>query len=498
MASSSSSDPRSTPPSPSAAPSSAPPGSPSGSASGPPPIDHGRIPLLQLAWPMLVENILRTSLMSVDTLMLSRYSPEAVAAMSLAGQFAFFIQLLYTMVSVGSSVLIAQNLGARRRYQAGLYGVGSLTLILAVSLVVSGMIGVGGGLVVELYRVDPEVARYATQFITVYGGFSFFMAVNMGQASILRSWGHARDPMLVNVLCLILTVAGNSLCLFGWFGFPVLGVTGVAASTVTSQAIACGLSAWMIQRRRGVELPLRDALRLPRRIYGAILAIGIPTAGESISYNLSQIAILTMISSMGTVSLATYGILMAVLRYVFMPGVSIGAATQLLVGYLSGARRHDEATHRVYRYFAIGVVISLVMVTTLELLHRPILGLFSEDARVLALAASVLLVSLVLEPGRNLNTIIIPALKGAGDVRFPVYVGIASMWTIGVMGAWFLGVRLGLGLVGVWMAMAADEWTRGVIMLLRWRSGAWRRMAVIGGAGGEVASVAQLEVEEGL
>jgi putative MATE family efflux protein len=461
--------------------------------------DHARIPLMQLAWPLLVENILRTSLMSVDTLMLSHYAPEAVAAMSLASQVAFFLQLLYTMVAIGSSVLITQNLGARQPQQAGLYGVGSLALMLAVSLVVSALMTVGGGLVVELYRLDPQVARYARQFITIYGGCSFFMAINVGQASILRSWGYARDPMLVNGLCLILTVCGNALCLFGLLGFPVLGVAGVAASTVASQAVACGLSAWMIRRRRALVLPLREAMRLPRRMYTAILAIGIPTAGETLSYNLSQMTILTMISGMGTVSLATYGVLLAVLRYVFMPGVSIGSAAQLRVGYLVGAGRHGEATHRVYRYFAVGLLISMVLVVTLQLVHRPVLGLFSQDPRLLELAASVLLVSLVLEPGRTLNTIVIPALKGAGDVRFPVCVGIASMWTIAVIGAWLLGVRLGLGLVGVWIAMAADEWFRGVVMLLRWRSGAWRRSALVGRASaGAIASVAQLEVEEGL
>jgi Na+-driven multidrug efflux pump len=201
---------------------------------------------------------------------------------------------------------------------------------------------------------------------------------------------------------------------------------------------------------------------------------------------------------MGTVALATYSILMAVLRYVFMPGVSIGAAGQLLVGYLVGAARDGEATHRVYRYCAIGTAISVVLVLVLELFHRAILGVFSDDPQVLALAASVLVVSLVLEPGRNFNTIIMPALKGAGDVRVPVCIAIASMGIISLLGSRLLGVSLGLGLVGVWIAMAADEWFRGVVMLLRWRSGAWRRMALVRASGGEVASVAQLEVEEGL
>ena len=439
--------------------------------------------------------------MSVDTLMLSRYSPEAVAAMSLASQFGFFLQLLYTMVSIGSSVLITQSLGAGRRREAGLYGVASLTLILAASLVISALVVIGGGLVIDLYRLDPQVARYVRQFLTIYGGFSCFMAINMGQASILRSWGHARDPMLVNGLALLLTVGGNALCLFGPFGFPVLGVMGVAASTVASQAVACGLSAWMIQRRGGLELPLRAAMRVPQHIHRSILAIGLPTAGESISYNLSQIAILALLSGMGTVTLATYGVLLAVLRYVFMPGVSIGSAGQLKVGYLVGAGRHGEASHRVYRYFATGFSISLAMVVALQILHRPILGLFSQDPRLLELAGSVLVVAMVFEPGRNLNTVIIPALKGAGDVRFPVLVGIASNWGVSVLGAWFLGVRLGLGLVGVWIAMAGDEWLRGIVMLLRWRSGAWRRMTLVSRTGpGEaaVAAVAQLEIEEGL
>ena len=441
-------------------------------------LDYSRIPLARLAWPLLVENILRISLMSVDTLMLGRYSPEAVAAMSVAAQLGVFVQLLYTMVSVGSSVLITQNLGAGRPREASHYGVGGLVLILALSLVVSALMVVGGGLAVDLYGLDPQVARYAHQFLTVYCGLSFFMAVNIGQCSVLRSWGHVRDPMLVNVFCLLLTVGGNALCLFGPFGLPVLGVTGVAASTVVSQAVACGLSAWMIHRR-GLELPFRVALRLPGKIYRSILAVGILTAGENMSWCLSQIAILAMLSGMGTVALTTYGTLMAVLRYIFMPGSSIGVATQILVGYLVGARRYGEATHRVYRYFATGFVISLVLGLALQVFHRPILDLFSRDPRVVALAASALLVAVVHEPGRNFNTIVIPALKGAGDVRFAVSVGVASMWGLGVPAAWLLGVRLGLGLVGVWVAMAAEEWIRGIAMLLRWRAGTWQRMTLV-------------------
>jgi putative MATE family efflux protein len=458
--------------------------------------DRSRIPLLQLAWPLLVENLLRTSLMSVDTVMLGRYSAKAVAAMSLVNQFAFLIQLLFMMVSTGASILIAQNLGAGRRREAGLIGVGSLTLILALSLVMSAVFAISAGPIVALYRLDPEVARFARQFLALYGGLSFFMAFNIGQASILRAWGHPRDPMLVNVFCLLLTVGGNALCLFGPFGFPVLGVVGVAASTVFSQVVACALCFVLIRRRSGLELPLGEALRIPARVYRSMLAIGVPTAGENLSYELSQIATLAMLSQLGTASLTAYGILLAVLRYVFMPGVSIGMGAQIKVGYLVGAGRHDEAVGRVYRYFAIAFAISLVSVLLIERLHRPTLAFFTQDPEVLALASTVLLVALVHEPGRNFNTVIIPALKGAGDVRFPVYVGMASMWGVGVLGGWVLGIRLGYGLPGVWSAMAADEWLRGLVMLLRWRSGVWKSKTLVGADGS--AALSAVEIAEGL
>jgi putative MATE family efflux protein len=441
--------------------------------------DQTKLPITELIWPLLVENVLRTSLMSIDTLMLSHYSEKAVAAMSLVHQFAFFVLLVYMMVSVGASILIAQNLGAGRRRAAGLVGAGSLALTVGLALTLSALVYFLAGPVIALFRVEPEVAHYAEQFLRIYGGLSVFMALNIAQSSIVRVWGYPRAPMWVNIGCLLLTVGGNALCLFGPFGFPVLGIAGVAGSTVLSQVVACVVFHRIIKRRKSIQLPLRELRRIPPSVYRSVLAVGIPTVGENLSYNVSQIAILSMIARMGTTALATYGILISLLRYVFIPGASIGSGAQLKVGYLVGAGRHDEATHRVYRYFGIGFLISLVLVILLAFFRQPILALFTQDRRLLSLAGSVLLVAIVHEPGRNFNTIIIPALKGAGDIRFPVYVGIVSMWGLSVFGSWVLGLKLGLGLIGVWIAMTSDEWMRGLAMLLRWRSGAWKSRTLV-------------------
>jgi putative MATE family efflux protein len=441
--------------------------------------NRSQIPLVQLVWPIMVENILRISLMSVDTFMLSRYSEKAVAAMSLVNQFSFFILLIYTMVSMGASILIAQNLGAKRSRDAGLAGVGSLVLVTVVGILLSAGVMLGIGPVLSLYELDPLVADYAVQFMMIFGGFSFFQALNIGQSTIIRAWGGSKEPMIVNIVALLITVAGNALCLFGPFGLPVLGVPGVAASTVLGQIVACICFFWIIRRKKDIELPLREMFRIPRSVYKSVLAVGVPTAGENLSYNVSQIAILSMIAHMGTASLTTYGILLAVLRYVFIPGVCIGVGTQIKVGYLVGALRYDDANRKVYRYLACGIAFSVGLVVILGLFFNPILKLFSADSKVLALAASVYIVAAFHEPARNFNTIVIPALKGSGDVRFPVYVGIVSMFGISVFGAWILGIKLGFGLVGAWIAMAADEWIRGLVMLGRWRSGAWKSKSLV-------------------
>jgi Na+-driven multidrug efflux pump len=89
---------------------------------------------------------------------------------------------------------------------------------------------------------------------------------------------------------------------------------------------------------------------------------------------------------------------------------------------------------------------------------------------------SVLLIaSILLEPARALNLIVISALKGAGDVLFPVKMGILSMWGVGVLFAYLLGVHWGYGVVGIWFGVAMDEWVRGIIMVVRWQSEKWHK-----------------------
>lgn len=442
---------------------------------------HGGIAFSALALPIFIENVLRTSLLVVDQLMLNRFSEKAAAAMSSVNQFSFFIQLLYLMVAAGVSILVSQGLGAGRREDAGRTAMAGLAIMTAFALVISVAVALLARPILSLYALDAEVRAMALRFLVIYGAGSFFMAMNILLANILRAYGHPSDSMAINVAALGLTICGNAASLYGPFGLPITGIVGVALSNVIGQIVAFCLLASRLRSRKDICLPWRELKNVPRRTYAAILEVGVPTAGENLSYNLGQIVIVSFIARMGTEALAAYGIALSLSRYVFISGISIGSASQILVGYLVGAGRQDEAYRRVWRFFGLGFLISIAVVLVLNLAKAPLLTLFTDDERIRGIASAAILVGLALEPGRNFNTVIVPSLKGSGDTIFPAAVGVCFQWGVGVGLAWLLGLKLGLGLTGVWIALACDEWSRGLVMALRWKSGAWRSKALVRG-----------------
>jgi len=108
-----------------------------------------------------------------------------------------------------------------------------------------------------------------------------------------------------------------------------------------------------------------------------------------------------------------------------------------------------------------------------------LLQLFTHNKEIIAVGSSVMLVVFILEPGRTFNLVVINALRAAGDVKFPVYMGIISMWGVSITLSYLLAIHFRLGLVGMWIAFAVDEWLRGLLMLWRWKSYRWCGMSFV-------------------
>ena len=442
---------------------------------------RGALPMLKLTLPIAMEQFFRILVSSVDTMMLSSYSNDAVAAVGLVSQYSFFLTILFSVIGTGCSIVLAQYLGAEKSEgelnhiaQAG------AIMVFIMSIFMTALVILGTGWLLDRYTLEPVVRHYAWQYFVIYGGICcVFQAFSLLQGAILRSYGYTSEAMITSIVANLTNVLGNALSLYGWFGLPVLGVPGVAGASGLSMLVSCILFRVFIKRRRDVVFHMRGITKVPREAFKLVLKVGVPTAGESLSYNVSQITIMAMISTLGTYAMSAQVYTMTILRFVFVAAIAIGQATQIKAGYFVGAKQNDIVYKKVFRYQLVATSISMAMIILVNLVKRPVIGIFTDIPEVFGFVSTLLIYSAYIEFGRSLNLIYIGALKGSGDVRFPVLYGIFSNWFFMVLGSYILGLKLGLGLVGFWLGIGTDETTRGFVMLWRWKSRRWQKHALV-------------------
>ncbi|MDW6018358.1 MATE family efflux transporter [Vibrio plantisponsor] len=439
---------------------------------------HQRMSIVALTWPILVEILLRTALGTSDVFMLSGYSDKAVSAVGVITQLTFFLIIVSTFVSSGTGILIAQYNGAERTQDATNVGVASIALSVVVGLLLSIAAVLGAVHLISFYGLEPQVELYAQEYLIISGAMTFNVTIGIVFTTILRSYGYSRSPMVVNMVSGLLNVVGNYIALYQPFGLPVYGVQGVAIATVVSQIVGT-VTLGFILKYSPISLPMGSLKNVPAGVYKKILKIGGMNAGEVLSYNMAQIAIVYFVVQMGTASLAAFTYAQNIARFSFAFALAIGQATQIQTGYYIGKGWIESILKRVQIYFLVSFVVSISAASAIYLLRDSILPLFTHQPEILYLTGTLMMGSIILEAGRVFNLVFISALKGAGDVRFPVQIGILCMWGVGVCFSYLLGIHWGFGVIGAWMAIALDEWVRGIIMLVRWRSSSWVRFKLL-------------------
>ncbi|MFS1934892.1 MATE family efflux transporter [Vibrio splendidus] len=435
-----------------------------------------RMGIVALTWPIFIEVLLRTALNTSDVFMLSGYSDKAVSAVGVISQISFFLIIVSTMVSSGTGILIAQYNGASRDEESAHVGVASIILAIITGVLLSIIAVLGAEYFIPLYQLEAQVEQYAQEYLFISGALTFNVTIGVVLTTILRSHGYSKSPMVINLIAGVINVFGNYCALYQPFGLPVYGVQGVATATVISQTIGLLILVGVV-RSKDIKLPLKQFQSVPKSIYQKIIKIGSMNAGEVLSYNMAQITITFFIVQMGTSSLAAFTYAQNIARLSFAFALAIGQGSQIQTGYYIGKGWVDEITNRVQRYFVVGFIASTSITCMVYLFRFEILDLFTQDPEIIALAAMLIAGSILLEAGRVFNLIFISCLKATGDIKFPVKMGILSMWGIGVAMSYLLGVHWGYGVFGAWMAIAMDEWFRGIIMAYRWRAKKWTRFS---------------------
>ena len=442
--------------------------------------DTVKLSLYSITWPIFIEMSLQMLMRTTDVFMLSNVSDEAVAAVGVSNQIIMIAVMIFQFVAMGTGVVVSQYLGAKKT--------GDINDLIGTALGMNILFGVAVSAVVvgfsqsllSVFDLRPDLNGLAENFLVITGAALVIQALFTVTVAIIQSYGYTKYTMAVTLAINLLNILGNYLFIFGPFGFPVLGVTGVAISTVVSQLAGLIVNFLLLQKIARVRLKFNHLFIWKQDHIKSVLKIGIPSAAVSLSYNANQFVITALISSLGAVMLTTYIYTKNIMFIVMVMGLSISKGMQIIVGRLVGAEETEEAYKQVLRHLMTSIGLTLAAVLLLSLFRVPLIQLFTEDAEIIKMASILLLLGFLLEPARNFNVILEKSLQAAGDARFPMVSAILIMWMFSVPFTYLLGIQLHFGLYGIFAAFVVDEWLRGMVLFFRWRSRKWEGKRIVG------------------
>ena len=494
--------------------------------------------LYRITLPIFFDIALVMMLGAVDTVMLSQYSDHAVAAVGLDNQLISFVFLIYQFVSMGAAILCAQYFGAKLRTRfMQIVGIAIIVNTL-IGLGVSSCLWLWTDSMLKAFGLRDDLMTEGSLYLKITGSLSFFQALSLTFSAALRSTGKTIRPMLATLTVNITNVIANYVLIFGHWGFPALGVEGAAWASAGSRIIAtiilaCFMtSVWTTHPHRNhpsfqalrirfihniikllhgprgillqlplytfrttgyiVKIPVRAASRsahavhhlyntyqqyfspFPWRELKKLFRIGIPAMSEEMSYSLSQITITYFINQISTETLTTKVYCTTAITFVILFSTSIVQGGDILVGHFIGRLRYRAAYILGNYIYRRGTIQTLIVSATLALGGHTLLSSLTHDPTIIQTGTWIFCIDVLLSYGRVKNVFACGTLRAAGDAIYPVIVGIICQWSIAVGLAWTLGIPLGWGLIGMWIAFCIDENVRGIILMHRWHSQKWR------------------------
>lgn len=435
--------------------------------------------VLSLSWPIFVSSLMAILLGYVDTAMLSGYNENAVGSIGNANTILSFLTLTFTIVSSATGILTAQYLGAKLKDKLSQVYTVSILFNLMLGIIVSVILYIFQQPLLDFLNVPKEIQADASTYIKIVGGLIFAQSIFSTFDQIFRNNGKTKIGMVLALLMNIINIVGDYSVLYGplkSFNFGVAGVAGVTAISRIAMMIVCIFYfTFKIEGSFGIKY-LKP---FPTDILKNLLKLGIPTAGENICYNLSQITIVSIVNTFGVVAINTRVFCNMLFGFTYLCPLAMAIGTSIIVGHSVGANDYDFAYSKVNKTLRYALIISISVALLSFILSDYTLGILTQNQQILQLGHTIMFIGIFLEFGRTTNIVIINSMKASGDVKFPTILGMCSMWGISVLGAFVLGKVLGLGLIGIWIAMAADEIFRGVAVAIRWKRGSWRGRRVV-------------------
>ena len=416
---------------------------------------------------------------AVDTIMLSQYSDESVAAVGVVNQIVMFAFLIFEVINIGTSVLCSQYLGAKmQKNMVQVVGV-ALLFNLVVGLLISAILHYGATTLLGWMGLRPELLKYGIGYMQIVGAFAFFQAISFTISASLRSANKAIYPMLVTVLVNIMNIIGNYSLIFGKWGMPALGAEGAAISTSVARGVSMVVLFVILFRKHIPRFPLNYFRPFPWVELKNLLKVGLPSAGENMSYSFSQVVITYFINILGNNALATRTYTVNIVMFVYLFAIAMAQGGAISIGHLVGQKKIRTAYLLGKYVMRLSILVSLVLSCVWAASGHFIFSMLTDNQEIIKMGVTIMMVDIIVEIGRAVNIYATNALRSAGDVNFPFYVGVAVQWTVSVGFSYLLGIYWGWGLVGMWCAFLLDENIRALLFVKRWNSMRWAKKGFI-------------------
>jgi len=431
--------------------------------------------VIAITWPAFIELVMSNLFGMVDMIMVGQLNAAAITSVGLTNQPFMLLLAVFAAVNVGTTTLVAWNIGADNKERAS-----SVTSqILVTNAILGTVMSIAGILLarptVTFMGAEADTVENATRYFQIVSAGLVFQAVNMGVTAALRGAGETKLPMLYNIGSNLFNVLGNYVLIYGKLGFPRLEVAGAAVSTTLSRAMACAIGLYIVLRsRRSVISAHLKNYRPDFGILKQVFSIGSPAALEQLILQSGLMMFARTVSSLGTDGFAAHQIGLNISGLSFSPSNAFGVAATTLVGQALGAGDKDRAkasadiTHRMAIFVACMIGVGFL------LFSHPLARLYTNDLAVAAMAGTVLKILALAQPGQSTQITLAGALRGAGDTMYPLYAAAFGIWVFRVFVAYVFVSVFGWGLIGAWVALVLDQYTRSLIVLLRYRSGKWK------------------------
>lgn len=437
--------------------------------------------IVALAWPVVLQALLRTVLFLTDTVMLGFLSTEAVATMAAVSPMAHTLNMVLAAIGTAALATVARATGAKDEPLREREAATALVVAAAAGVILLATIAPFFPLLAGLFHVkgDPTSGPAAREYLGWVVFAVPFMLLDGAAAGILRGSGDTRTPLVAAVLANAVNILGNYVFIFGKWGAPALGVAGAGLSTALAMAVeGTFLALWLFGPRSALRLRVASFATVTRDSVRRLARIAVPAAVEPLLFQGGFLLFIILMTGLGVGAMAAHRGALALESISFMPGWAVSIACGALVGQYLGERLPDHAAAAFRQAALMAVATMSALGVVFAIFPDPLFGLLisKADPEVRAVGVLCLRISAIEQPLMAVAFVLGGALRGAGDTRSPVLVALAGIWCVRVPLSYLFAFTLGWGIAGAWVAMVLDWSTRAAVFAWVWRRGKLRTL----------------------